>query len=120
MKAITFSRFGGPEVLTYQEDFPIPSPGPREVLMQVHAHGLNPKDYSIRSGHLQWITGKRFPMQIGSDAAGVVEAVGEKVTHWKPGDRVFGYLNLYHGGAASEFCRFSEKAIARIPEGVDY
>ncbi|HAP60080.1 MAG TPA: zinc-binding alcohol dehydrogenase [Cytophagales bacterium] len=88
--------------------------------MQVHAHGLNPKDYSIRSGHLQWITGKRFPMQIGSDAAGVVEAVGEKVTHWKPGDRVFGYLNLYHGGAASEFCRFSEKAIARIPEGVDY
>jgi NADPH2:quinone reductase len=85
MKAIRVHVTGGPEVLKL-EDVPDPSPGPGQVLVKVHAVGVNPVETYIRSGKYGW---KDFPYTPGADAAGVVEAAGTGVTKVKPGDRVY-------------------------------
>jgi NADPH2:quinone reductase len=85
MKAIRVHEFGGPEVLRL-EDVPDPVPGPGQVLIGVAAIGVNPVETYIRSG----IYGPRpFPFTPGSDVAGVVQAVGERVTGVKVGERVY-------------------------------
>lgn len=85
MKAIRVSEFGGPEVLRL-EDVPDPRPGKGQVVITVKATGVNPVDAYIRTGAY----GSRpMPYTPGTDAAGVVEAVGEGVTTFKPGDRVY-------------------------------
>src|ERR1041384_7857362 len=100
MKAIRVHVTGGPEVLKLEEA-PEPSPGPGQVLLKVHAIGVNPVETYIRSGKYGW---KDFPYTPGSDSAGVVEAGGTGVTTFKPGDRV------YTAGSASG--TYAEKTIA--------
>src|SRR5579872_1024365 len=85
MKAIRVHKFGGPEVLTL-EDLADPKPGPGQVLVRVRAIGVNPVETYVRAG----LYGPRqFPFTPGSDAAGVVEAVGEQVRRFKPGQRFY-------------------------------
>ncbi len=85
MKAVLFHEHGGPEVLRYEEA-PDPRPGPGEALVRVKACALNHLDIWIRQG----IPAYTIPMPhiSGCDVAGAVEAVGEGVAEWKPGDRV--------------------------------
>jgi NADPH2:quinone reductase len=85
MKAIRVHAFGGPEVLQL-EDVTAPQAGPGQVAVRVKAVGVNPVDVSIRTGAYKNVIPPYIP---GSDAAGLVEATGEGVTHVKPGDRVF-------------------------------
>ena len=85
MKAIRVHAFGGPEVLTL-EDVPEPKAGPGQVVVRVKAVGVNPVDVSIRNGAYKNVVPPYIP---GSDAAGIVEAAGDGVTHVKAGDRVF-------------------------------
>ncbi len=87
--AIVLHRFGGPEVLEPAE-LELAPPGPGEVQLRVHAVALNPVDLLTRRGapHLWPPERQRFPLVIGWDAAGEVEAVGPGVTAWQPGDRV--------------------------------
>src|SRR5262245_43995237 len=92
MKAIRVSEYGGPAVLKLQE-IPAPQPGPDQVLVRNHAAGVNPVDTYLRSNTDN--RGPKLPYTPGSDAAGVVEAVGAGVTGLKPGDRV------YTGGTVS-------------------
>lgn len=75
-------KFGAFEVGTK----PLPSPGPGEVLIKVIATGLNPVDWKIQSHGIFVVD---FPTPLGSDAAGQVEAVGEDVTQFKKGDKVY-------------------------------
>src|SRR3990170_5617329 len=86
MRAILVRAFGGPEVLTVEE-LHDPTPGPTEVLVRVEAVGINPVDTYIRTG--TYAMKPDLPYTPGSDAAGVVEAVGELVTSFAPGDRVY-------------------------------
>jgi NADPH2:quinone reductase len=86
MKAILVHQFGGPEVLRLEE-VPTPKPGPGQVLVRIHAAGVNPYDTYMRSGN--YAIKPPLPYTPGSDAAGVVEAVGEGVVRVKPGDRVY-------------------------------
>jgi NADPH2:quinone reductase len=88
MKAILVREFGGPEVLTIGETAD-PVPGPDEVLIRVHAAGVNPFDTYMRTG--TYAVKPPLPYIPGSDAAGVVEAVGANVTHLAVGARVFSY-----------------------------
>ncbi|GGW13361.1 NADPH:quinone reductase [Streptomyces capoamus] len=103
MKAVAFSRFGGPEVLEVVE-LEKPEPGPGQVRMVVKAAGLNPVDYKVRKGELGWYE-PEFPLIPGLDVAGVVEAVGSGVTDVKVGDEVFGQSDggPYTANAAAEF-----------------
>lgn len=90
MKAVTFEDFGGPEVLRVAEVDP-PEPGPEQVRIRVRAAGVNPIDFKIRRGLMRPSLPPKLPAIPGSEAAGVVEAVGSEVTAVQPGDEVFGW-----------------------------
>jgi NADPH:quinone reductase-like Zn-dependent oxidoreductase len=92
MKAWTFARYGGPEVLEWV-DLPEPVPGKGEIVTRVVAAALNPLDWKLRAGQFKVMTAGRLPRGVGYDYAGVVEAVGEGVTRLKPGDAVVGIVN---------------------------
>lgn len=86
MRGIRVHAFGGPDVLTI-EDLPDPTPGPAEVLVRLEAVGVNPVDTYIRTG--TYAMKPDLPYTPGSDAAGVVEAVGGQAPGFRPGDRVY-------------------------------
>ncbi|MEU6853275.1 NADP-dependent oxidoreductase [Actinacidiphila alni] len=86
MKAVRFSRFGGPEVLELVE-LPDPHPGPGQVRIAVRAAGLNPSDWKKREGLMD----QELPQTMGHEAAGVVDEIGAGVTDAAVGDRVFGF-----------------------------
>ena len=85
MKAIRIHETGGPEVLRY-EDYPVPTPGPGQAVIDVQAIGVNFTDVVTRRGGAN--PPPRLPMTPGMEAAGVVSAVGEGVTEVKVGDPV--------------------------------
>jgi NADPH:quinone reductase-like Zn-dependent oxidoreductase len=86
MKAVRFSRFGGPEVLEIV-DLPDPHPGPGQVRIAVRAAGVNPSDWKKRAGLMD----EELPQTMGYEAAGVVDELGEGVADVAVGDRVFGF-----------------------------
>lgn len=98
MKAIRVHQFGGPDVLRLEE-LPTPTPGPRQVLVRLHAAGVNPVDTYVRSG----VYGRKpeLPFTPGSDGAGVIEAAGEGVQGATVGDRVY---VLKPGGPSQHGC----------------
>src|SRR5947209_19667030 len=98
MKAILVREFGGPEVLKLEE-VPTPKPAAGQVLLRVHAVGVNPYDTYMRAG--TYAIKPPLPYTPGSDAAGTVEAVGSGVTRVKPDDRVYTAKNL--SGSYAEY-----------------
>ena len=100
MQAISQDELGGPEVLKLV-DLPIPEPGMGEILVRVHAAGVNPVDVKARQTGV--FVGEP-PFVLGWDVSGTVEAVGLGVTLYKPGDEVFGMLPFPQGhGAHAEY-----------------
>src|SRR4029078_13548482 len=97
MKAIRVHAFGEPDVMKLEE-VPDPKPGPGEVVVRVHAAGINPVDAYVRTGTYEMKPA--LPSTPGSDAAGVVESVGADVERVKPGDSV--YSTGTHIGAYAE------------------
>src|ERR1019366_6821284 len=86
MKAIRVHQFGAPEVMKL-EDQPDPKPASGQVLVRLHAAGVNPVDTYVRAG--TYTISATLPFTPGSDGAGVIEAVGDGVKQWKTGDRVY-------------------------------
>jgi len=96
MKAIRMHEFGGPEVLRYEE-VPMPELKPGEVLVRVHAVGINPPDWYLRDGYTTVPNFKppvTLPVIPGSDVSGVVEAVATDVQGFSVGDEVFGMVRF--------------------------
>lgn len=112
MLAIQATRAGGPEVLE-AVDLPIPTPGPGEILIRHEAIGLNFIDTYQRSG----LYPVKFPAVLGLEGAGIVEAVGEGVTRFVPGDRA-AYGNGPLGGYAEHDVVPAGRAV-KIPAGID-
>ncbi|TWV29533.1 NADP-dependent oxidoreductase [Streptomyces misionensis] len=96
-RAVVFSEYGGPEVLQVVER-PLPAPGAGEVRLAVHAAGVNPLDWKVRSGAAASFLPVEFPVVPGGDVAGVVDAVGPGVTEFAVGDEVLGSIGF--GGYA--------------------
>lgn len=121
MKAYYMQSYGGPEVLKYGE-LPEPVPGSGEVRVAVKASSINPVDWKIRKGDMAFITGKRFPRPLGSDLAGVVEAVGPGVKDFKPGDSVYGGAAIFLGkpGAHAEKVVLATKQLRKMPAGLTF
>lgn len=111
MKAIRVHQTGGPEVLQFEE-VATPSPGPGEVLVKIAAAGINFIDIYHRVGLYPLET----PFTPGLEAAGIVEAVGEGVSEFKPGDRVAYCTQL---GAYAEFALVPAEKLVPVPSGVD-
>ncbi|MEU5053978.1 MULTISPECIES: NADP-dependent oxidoreductase [unclassified Streptomyces] len=111
MKAVRFSRFGGPEVLELV-DLPDPHPGPGEVRIAVRAAGVNASDWKKRKGLMD----EGLPQTLGYEAAGVVDELGEGVADVAVGDRVFGFST--EGAAQAELAVLSY--YAPIPPSLDF
>ncbi|MFG2821092.1 NADP-dependent oxidoreductase [Kitasatospora sp. NPDC048365] len=121
MKAIAIHRYGGPEVVEYTE-LPDPKIGPDSVLVRVRAAGVNPVDWKIRDGHLDGMLDAHFPLVMGFDCAGVVQAVGGGVTEYRPGDEVIGYVrkDWVEHGTYAELVAAPVRTLARKPAALDW
>ncbi len=115
MKAIQVQQFGGPEVLTLRE-IPTPKPIAGQVLVRVHAAGVNPYDTYMRAG--SYAIKPSLPYTPGSDAAGTVEAVGDDVKKVKVGDRV--YTAKTESGAYAEYALTLESQVNLLPENISF
>ncbi|WP_029007292.1 NADP-dependent oxidoreductase [Azospirillum halopraeferens] len=128
MKAVRLHAFGGPEVLRY-EDAPRPVPAPGEVLVRVHAIGLNPPDWYLRDGYRslppEWQPRPTFPLIPGSDVSGVIEAVTDGVEGFRVGDEVFAMVrfprDVMEGSKAyAEYVSVPASDLALKPAGIDH
>ncbi len=114
MKAIVVHKYGGPEVLKF-EDYPDPEPGAGEVLVRVAAASVNPLDCKRRAGLTDDYYPIHFPGLIGVDTAGTVVKIGPEVEGFSVGDRVFSMAdNTY-----AELCAVSAAILAKVPKGLD-
>ncbi|RYF95624.1 MAG: quinone oxidoreductase [Caulobacteraceae bacterium] len=112
MLAIQAARAGGPEVLEVV-DIPVPTPGPGQILLRQEAIGLNFIDTYFRSG----LYPAKFPVVLGQEGAGVVEAIGEGVTRFQVGDRAgFGLGGM---GSYAEALLLREDKAVKLPDGID-
>ncbi|MEU4877511.1 NADP-dependent oxidoreductase [Streptomyces sp. NPDC021608] len=125
MKAIQFHVAGGPDVLRYDE-VPAPGIGPGEVLVRVHAVGVNPPDWYLREGLKVMPAEMRpvleFPLIPGTDMSGVVEAVAPDVSGFAVGDEVFGMLRFpgFAGQTYAEYVAAPASDLAHKPAGIDH
>ncbi len=119
MKAVRIYSYGGPGVLVY-EDAPRPHPGDGEVLVRVHAAGINPVDWKIREGHLKERLHHTLPLVLGWDVSGGVEALGSGLTRLKVGDEVFSRPDISRDGAYAEFIVIKESEVALKPKSIDH
>jgi len=115
MKAIRVNEFGGPEVFRLEE-VPTPRPGPGEVLVRIHAIGVNPVETYIRAGTYARLP--KLPYTPGNDGAGVIEQIGDSVTEFKPGDRV--YTSGSVSGTYAEFVLCKTEQVHPLPANVSF
>ena len=122
MKALIYTKYGGPEVLHLKE-IERPDPKDDEVLVKVHAVSINDWDWGLLTGDFinRLLNGLRKPKRkiLGSDIAGCVEAIGKNVTRFKTGDEVYGDLSGQWGGFAEYACA-KESALALKPASMSF
>ena len=126
MKAVRLHSFGGPDVLRH-EDAPLPVLNAGDVLVRVHAAGINPPDWYLRDGYRtlppEWQPPIALPAIPGTDVSGVVEAVAPDVTDFAVGDEVFGMLRFPSFGdsaAYAEYVAAPATDLARKPARIDH
>ena len=115
MKAIRVDEFGGPEVLRL-ENVPMPQPGPDEVVVRMHAIGVNPVETYIRAGKYSRVPD--LPYTPGNDGAGVIEQVGRNVSEFKAGDRVYSAGSI--SGTYAEFALCKTEQVHPLPANVSF
>lgn len=119
MKALTFKRYGKSPEIGFA-DVPRPTLKPDELLVQVHAAGVNPIDNMIPTGLFKAVLKFQLPATLGSDLAGVVTEVGSRVTRFKPGDAVFANIFDLGTGSLAEFAVVPESVAALKPANLDF
>lgn len=128
MKAIQLHEFGGPDVLRY-EDAPVPELEPGEVLIRVHAVGLNPPDLYLREGYKmlppQWQPQVSFPLILGTDVSGTVAAVASDVSDFVVGDEVYAMVRFPSGlaGTSRAYAQYVSAPASEVaikPAAVDH
>jgi NADPH:quinone reductase len=116
LKAVVFEKFGGPEVLQYV-DLPIPTPGEGQVLVKMAAAGVCKADWRVRTGRCQWLDAP-YPVTIGYEGAGTIEAVGPGVAGLTVGRPVH-VLHMACYGTYTEYMTVTADDVVELPEGVD-
>jgi alcohol dehydrogenase len=119
MRAFVLSGYGGAECAALAE---VPQPAPRgnELLVRVHAAGLNPVDFKTRAGELKIIHRYPLPIVMGNELSGVVEATGDAVTSFAKGDRVFARVDKKGMGAFADYAVVHEDHAARMPAALNF
>jgi NADPH:quinone reductase-like Zn-dependent oxidoreductase len=119
MKAIRIHRYGGPEALQC-EDVPRPQPQAGEVLIRVHAAGVNPIDWKVREGHMKDFWPHKLPLILGWDLSGVVEELGSGVSRFKIGDEVYSVPDPTRNGAYADYIVVRESELALKPNSLHH
>src|ERR1700736_3507716 len=122
MKAVRIHKYGGPEVLKYEEA-PRPQPQAGEVLVRVHAAGVNPIDWKVREGEMKDFWPHTFPLILGWDLSGVVEEFGPDPAaagRFKIGDEVYGLPDPTRGGAYADYIVVRETELALKPNSLHH
>src|SRR5438874_6106270 len=119
MKAMVVHKFGGPEVMKY-EDAQRPEPKDDEILVRVMAAAVNPVDTYVRQGMFAKRGMDNRPAILGYDIAGVVEKTGANAKKFKPGDAVYSYLSVMRGGGYAEFVIAKESETALKPKNINF
>ncbi len=117
MRAAAICRYKAPVEMM---ELPRPEPGPGDLRVRVRAASVNPLDYKIRDGVVKVLTPYSFPLILGTDLAGDVEAIGPGVTRFKVGDAVYSRLDKDRIGAIAEYALVREGAAAMKPARLDY
>ncbi len=118
-KAFYINKYGGPEVMQWGE-FPPALLGPKDVRIQIHAAGLNPLDWRIRSGALKVILPYKFPLILGNDCSGVVTEVGSEVRRFRVGDAVYSRVQDDRIGTFAQEIVTGEEAVAHKPASLTH
>lgn len=119
MKAVRIHEYGGPEVLRFEE-VPIPQPAAGELLIRVHAAGVNPVDWKVREGYLKDLLPYSLPFIPGWDVSGTIEAAGSGVTRFQKGDEVYSRPDIARDGAYATYIVVRESEVALKPRSVDH
>jgi NADPH:quinone reductase-like Zn-dependent oxidoreductase len=119
MRAARIHSYGDPTAVKITHA-PRPEPGRGQVLVRVKAAGVNPLDWMVAEGRARSWLDHRLPLTLGWELAGIVEKVGADVRWLKPGDEVFGMIDLSGDGADAEFAIGSETALAIKPKSLDF
>jgi len=115
MKAIRVKEFGGPEVM-HLEEVPDPKPGPGQVVVRIHAAGVNPVEVYIRAG--TYARKPSLPYTPGTDGAGTIESVGQGAARFRSGDRVYTAGSL--SGTYAQYALCEESAVFPLPAHVSF
>jgi NADPH:quinone reductase-like Zn-dependent oxidoreductase len=119
MRAYVLEHYGGPEGSRLM-DVAAPTPGPRDILVDVRASGLNPVDFKFRQGKLRAILRPRLPFVLGNELAGEVVAIGSDVRRFRAGDRVFARVAKDRAGAFAERACVDEAHAAFMPRNLAF
>lgn len=121
MRAAQINSYGGKDVVLTTSSAPKPTAAAGEVLVAVHAAGVNPFDWKVREGYMQQWIPLAFPATLGGDCSGVIVAIGEDVEGFSVGQEVFGEANAVSGnGAFAEFAPIPAKTLALKPKDLDF
>lgn len=119
MKAIQLHKFGGPEVLKF-EDAPKPKPDADDVIIKVFATSVNPIDWKIRAGHAKGKFPVKFPLIPGWDVSGEIDEVGSKILNFRKGDEVYGRPDPTKNGTYAEYVVVNANLINHKPYSIDH
>lgn len=119
MKAAVIGGYGGADLFEVHE-VEKPVPGPGQLLVRVRAASVNPVDWKLRKGQLRLVRPARFPLILGYDVAGEVEAIGAEVSQFEPGDPVYAFTDNPHGGGYAEYVLVGEAATAHKPASLSF
>jgi len=119
MKAVLIYKYGGPEVLKYEENVPEPVINPDDVLIKVFATSVNPIDWKVRQGQRSSIN-REFPIILGWDVSGVIEKIGAEVKDYKVGDEVYARPDVSRNGTYAEYVAVRAKEIYFKPKTIDH
>ena len=117
MRAVVYDQYGEPEQLRLRE-LPEPRISEEQCLVKVTAVSVNPSDWKTLAGIWRFATGNRFPRRTGIDFSGTVERAGEKVTRFRPGERVIGSVIPLRTGCLAEYVAVPETQLSRVPRNV--
>jgi len=115
MRALRFHAYGGPEVLQFDDDVPVPEPGEGQVLIKTAGFGINPYDWKLREGIFKDAMPVKFPVTVGNEFSGTIERLGLGVSGLRVGDEVYGS----GPGAGAEYLVATATSVAPKPGLMD-
>ncbi|MCO7177142.1 NADP-dependent oxidoreductase [Sporolactobacillus kofuensis] len=119
MKAIVINQYGGADQL-HEADVPVPEPKEHQVVVKLAATSINPIDWKLREGYLKQLFDWEFPIILGWDVAGVIAKVGDNVSGWSEGDRVFARPATTPHGSYAEYAAVDDHLLVRIPDNISF